>query len=83
MVPDRGLAMENWWNDMLAGLPKEFKRQRASAMIYTVWNIRKERNRRAFEGQCSTPQRVLALIKEEIKTRNVACNPAEHPLVPL
>ncbi|KAF8658162.1 hypothetical protein HU200_059634 [Digitaria exilis] len=73
-------GMERWWNDALAGLPKNTKRQRATLMTYTAWNIWKERNRRVFENQCGTPQRVLALIKE-VKMRSVACDAAEPFLV--
>ncbi|KAF8665960.1 hypothetical protein HU200_054046 [Digitaria exilis] len=80
MVPDRDVSMERWWNQTLAGLPKTIKRDRASLMIYTVWNLWKERNRRVFDGQYNTPQRVLALIKEEMKMRSVACNEVE-PLI--
>ncbi|KAF8693960.1 hypothetical protein HU200_038605 [Digitaria exilis] len=42
-------------------------------MIYTTWNIWKERNQRVFEGISATPQRVLSLIKNEMNLRSSAC----------
>jgi hypothetical protein len=42
-------------------------------MIYTAWNIGKERNHRIFWGHSATPGRVLQLIKDEFATRAAAC----------
>ncbi|KAF8779396.1 hypothetical protein HU200_002664 [Digitaria exilis] len=39
LIPDRQQGMERWWNDALAGLPKNTKQQRATLMTYTAWNI--------------------------------------------
>jgi hypothetical protein len=36
-------------------------------MIYTAWNIWKERNRRVFERKTATPKRILQLIKDELE----------------
>ena len=44
-VPDREAKMEHWWNGSLTGIPKSIKRENASILIYTAWNIWKERNR--------------------------------------
>jgi hypothetical protein len=41
----------------------------------------KERNRRVFEGVAVLPSRVLALIKEEIKLRQLACGDFEPSFV--
>lgn len=81
MIPDRTIELLQWWNDAFVGMPKNNKRDRASLMIYTVWNIWKERNRRVFQGQSDTPHRVFALIKEEMKMRNMACRVTEYQLV--
>ena len=80
-VPDREAKMEHWWNGSLTGIPKSIKREKASILIYTAWNIWKERNRRVFEGCSAPPQRVLALIKEEMKIRSIACVVAAPPPV--
>jgi hypothetical protein len=39
-----------------------------------VW---KERNRRIFEGVAARPARVLQLIKDDLKLREVACGRAD------
>ncbi|CAN6296602.1 unnamed protein product [Urochloa humidicola] len=65
-IPQREMGIEDWWNLSLAGTSKQIRRSKATIMIYTVWNIWKERNRRVFEGISATPQRVMALIKEEM-----------------
>jgi ABC-type histidine transport system ATPase subunit len=79
MVPDRNLDLVLWWNDAFVGAPKNINRDRASLVIYTAWNIWKERNRGVFEGTSETPQRVLGMIKDELKTRSVACGVVETP----
>jgi hypothetical protein len=47
--PDRQAILEPWWNEALSATSGEEKIKKASIMIYTAWNIRKERNRRVFE----------------------------------
>jgi hypothetical protein len=46
-------------------------------MIYTVWNIWKERNRRVFERKTVTTRRILQLIKDKLATRLAACERLE------
>jgi hypothetical protein len=46
-------------------------------MIYTAWNIWKELNRRVFDGAAATPPRILALIIEEMRLRDLACGSAQ------
>lgn len=72
-VPNSETSVEEWWNRALAGQAKEQRRRKASIMIYTTWNIWKERNRRVFQQTTAMPTRILSLIKEEIKLRESAC----------
>ncbi|CAN6171901.1 unnamed protein product [Urochloa humidicola] len=80
-VPPRTGSVEDWWNSSLCGLPKKTKQQRATIMMYTTWNIWKERNRRIFEQVAASPQRMLASIKLEMETRASACGESVLPLV--
>lgn len=41
-------------------------------LIYAIWNIWKERNRRIFNGTCLTHFEVAALGLEDIKQRDMA-----------
>jgi hypothetical protein len=63
----------SWWNAALHATPPEYKRSVAAALIYTAWNLWKERNRRIFDQVSVLPAHVLVLIKEEIKLRDLAC----------
>ena len=71
-VPEQGLQIEDWWRNLLMHLPKKERRVAAGLLMYTVWNIWKERNRRIFEGASLPATRVVALIKEEIGLRQSA-----------
>lgn len=81
-VPLDDVSMEEWWNTSIQGRDRKLKQRIASLMIYTAWNIWRERNRRIFEGKTALPARVVELIKEEIHLRNQACGGEELILVP-
>ncbi|KAF8672436.1 hypothetical protein HU200_049647 [Digitaria exilis] len=68
-APSAAMDLEIWWNTAVQGLQKEQSRRMAYLLIYTTWNIWKERNRRVFEAKVTTPQQVLFMIKEEMKVR--------------
>jgi hypothetical protein len=65
-------TMQEWWEKWIQGQDAAKQRTTAEILMYSTWNIRKKRNRRAFEG---SPLRVLSLIKEEIGlvTRATGC----------
>jgi len=70
-VQDEGI--EDWWNRSLVLLPVAQKRSVAAILMYTCWNLWKERNRRVFDQKCLQPHEVVQLIKEEVNLRRVAC----------
>ncbi|OEL25104.1 hypothetical protein BAE44_0013874, partial [Dichanthelium oligosanthes] len=57
----------------LAPLAKKQRRSTAAILMYTTWNIWKERNRRVFEGKYMRPDQVFNLIQEDINLRRQAC----------
>ena len=65
----------------LAKLPKKIRKLKAAMMIYTSWNIWKERNRRVFNQQIGSPVMVLQEIKREINDRKLACGGLELSFV--
>jgi hypothetical protein len=71
--------MQAWWNEAMSGVSGKEKIKKASTIIYTAWNLWKERNRRVFEKKTATPRRVVELIKEEIAFRVAACGAAQEP----
>lgn len=72
-VPSRSADLEGWWNAAVSGKPKAEARTIAAMLIYTAWNLWKERNRRVFEGASQSPEGILAMIKEEVQVRRAAC----------
>jgi hypothetical protein len=75
------VMIEAWWNAAAQGRSKDEKRRLAGLLIYTAWDLWKERSRHIFDGVAATPQHVLALIKEEWKLWAVACREGDESLV--
>jgi hypothetical protein len=50
----------------------------AAFILYSAWNVWKERNHRNFEGSTRTPAQVFAPEREEIGLRRQACG---HPWI--
>ena len=46
--PAGGKSLNDWWDETIAALPKEKRRAASGAIIYSVWGVWKERNRRVF-----------------------------------
>jgi len=59
-------TMKIWWEKSLQGRSITQQRTTAAILMYSAWNIWKERNQRTFEGTTQTPAQVLRLIKEEL-----------------
>ncbi|KAF8688277.1 hypothetical protein HU200_042330 [Digitaria exilis] len=76
-VPLHGLSMEEWWNSNLQGREKKQQIRRASLMIYTAWNLWRERNWRIFDAVYMLPAWVVQMIKDEIGVRFQACGGEE------
>jgi hypothetical protein len=71
-IPSVTAIMEEWWNSSMTRHSKEVGRLIASLLIYTSWNIWKERDRRIFDRVFSRPTQILTLT-EEMSLRVVAC----------
>lgn len=67
------------WNSSMSAAPKELKKCLAAVLIHTAWNLWKERNPRIFDLVSAAPARIMALIKEEIKLRSLACGEGALP----
>ena len=65
--------VEDWWNSSLQNTSAQNKNKVAAILLYTIWNIWNERNRRIFLGLSQTPTRILSFIKEEMAIRPKAC----------
>jgi len=76
-TPVQGVEVEDWWNYSLQAASAETRGKVAAILIYTVWNIWNERNRRIFQGISQSPTRVLGLLKEEMEVRRQACEGRE------
>ena len=71
------VLVADWWENELAGLPKKQRRVKAALLMYTAWNLWKERNRRIFEHVNSDAVRVMQEIKAEVAVRWLACGRPE------
>lgn len=67
--PERGVDIEIWWRSSLLPMPKDQRRHVAALLMYTAWNIWKERNGRVFEGKTMTAPLVFNCILEEMGLR--------------
>uniref|UniRef100_K3XS78 Uncharacterized protein n=1 Tax=Setaria italica TaxID=4555 RepID=K3XS78_SETIT len=72
-MPATDSEIQEWWCSSIRAITKDKRRATAAILIYTAWNLWKERNQMIIEGsQCSALQ-VFFLIKEEIWLRQTAC----------
>ena len=70
-LPEPGIVSD-WWDKMLVDEPSQVRKRRSGRIIYTIWAIWKERNRRVFTGQRMTHREVALLAFENIKQRDMA-----------
>ena len=68
-MPPSGVQVQDWWNDAMRLATAHTKPTLAAILLYTVWNIWNERNRRIFQGLMQTPVRIFGLIKQEMAFR--------------
>jgi hypothetical protein len=54
VTPYAHATLNDWWDAMLAEADKKTKRSRSGRLLYVIWNVWKERNRRIFQGICRT-----------------------------
>jgi hypothetical protein len=80
-VPELSSSIDVWWQQELAGSPKKMRRTKAAIMMYTAWNIWKERNRSIFEHTRADAVQILQEIMAEISVRKLACGGPEFSVV--
>jgi hypothetical protein len=67
-----GMTLNDWWDATISTIPKEKRREASGAIIYSIWGVWKERNRRVFNNVAFQPDAVAALVREEISQRAYA-----------
>lgn len=70
------IHIKAWWEDTARKVPISERRRLNGMVIYTFWNIWKERNRRIFNNTSETVVQVAARIKDDIEQRKRAFNQA-------
>ncbi|WVZ55635.1 LOW QUALITY PROTEIN: hypothetical protein U9M48_006273, partial [Paspalum notatum var. saurae] len=63
------LSVEDWWLTAFLGKPEEHHKTISGILMYIVWNIWKERNRRIFDGKSASLTTVFSRAKEEMALR--------------
>jgi hypothetical protein len=76
--PPGGRSLNDWWDETISHLPKEKKREASGAIIYSMWGVWKERNRRVFQNTALQPTAVAALVKEDIAPEGVCAHPGSR-----
>jgi hypothetical protein len=66
------MHIKAWWEETARKVPATERRRLNGIVIYTFWNIWKERNRRIFNNTSETGLQVAARIKEDIEQRKRA-----------
>ena len=61
------MHIDDWWDKATQKVPKLL-----NVLIYTIWNIWKERNRRIFNDTLESPMQVAARVREDIVQRKRA-----------
>ncbi|RCV28904.1 hypothetical protein SETIT_5G439700v2 [Setaria italica] len=76
--------IQEWWDSTLKPLKGKHRRSVAAVIMYTTWNIWKERNRRIFDSNSMTAVQLVHLIQNDILLRRTACGTPfirEDPIV--
>ena len=61
--------IRTWWEQAATKVPKERRRHFNGVVIYTMWNIWKERNGRIFQVAAMDDRQVALKAKEDINMR--------------
>jgi hypothetical protein len=64
--------MIQWWEESQDRIQKSERRRFNGVVIYTIWNIWKERNRRIFNGVFEMAVQVASRVKEDIEQQQRA-----------
>jgi hypothetical protein len=72
LTPGLHATLNDWWEAMLVGVDKRVKRSRSGRLLYVIWNVWKERNRRIFQGVRLTYLEVAHITHEDIRQRDLA-----------
>jgi hypothetical protein len=67
-----GHGLNSCWDGMVTTLQSGKRREANGAFIYTIWGIRKERNRRIFRNESLMPDIVAHIIWKDIAHRAFA-----------
>ena len=66
------MQIMSWWDKAVTVVPLTERRRFNGMVIYTFWNLWKERNRRIFNNNSESVMQVAARIKDDIEQRRRA-----------
>ena len=66
------MQIMSWWEEAVIVVPLTEWRRFNGMVIYTFWNLWKERNRRIFNNNSESVMQVAARIKDDIEQRRRA-----------
>jgi hypothetical protein len=62
----------SWWEEAVTKINKGERKRFNGMVIFTLWNLWKERNRRIFNSAHESAMQVASRVKEDIEQRNRA-----------
>ncbi|PNT75953.1 hypothetical protein BRADI_1g42288v3 [Brachypodium distachyon] len=65
---DKFDSVEDWWNADRAKISRDLKRHFDGLLIYCLWNVWKERNRRVFNNVSMEEEDVASKAQEDFKS---------------
>ncbi|CAN6230203.1 unnamed protein product [Urochloa humidicola] len=76
LPPNRPRRLWAWWINLVQSV-RPTTDQHLQVLIYTVWNIWKERCRRVFQRKAMTPEQLEAVIRADVRAYQEAKNSVE------
>jgi hypothetical protein len=63
--------LSSWWEEAKTKITKGERKRFNGMLIFTLWNVWKERNRRIFNNAYESAMQVASRVKEDLEQRKM------------